>query len=421
MVSNIKIKVFKLSLIALFFHASTVAAQDVVKLEKLEILKLKEELKAELDKFKIEEEKLSIDLEKNFDVRELLASLESLDFSPPAPPAPPSAMSPVVPLAPIAPDVDESIVSQSDCALTEKSKVIRKSYTVDKNDKLSINNQYGNVNVVTWAKNEIRVQVEVKAFEFTEARAQDLLDNVNIDEDREDNLIAFRTNIDRESQRGNAWRRTANGAEAQRGVQVNYTISMPAKNALAITNKYGDINIADFSGAATLNCSFGSLKAGALSNPDNKVQVSYGVADIEKLNSTALTVSYGSVELGSADKLNAIISYSTGKINKLSGSSEVKLKYSSNFKITDVNPRNLNLDAAYSTVSLGFDPAASFDFDVTVSYAEFNSRNKLNILTKSPAENERGFNPTKNYKGRIGKVSDSNVTVNVKYGSIKFL
>lgn len=308
---------------------------------------------------------------------------------------------------------------------SEKSRVITKSYTVDQNDKLSISNQYGKVSVHVWTKNEIKVDVEIKAFEASESSAQDLLESVKITDLRQANLISFKTNFEKTSL--SFWSKVKNGKEERRGVQVNYTIYMPAKNPLEINNRYGSIELDDFSGPVNINSSYGSLSSGKLDNPANQVKVSYGSATMQDYSNGNLSVSYGGLKLAHADKINASINYTNARITKLTNGGSFDLSYNGGFKIDEVdkNVKNLIINSSYSGVTLGIDESANFDFDVTVSYAGFNySPDKFDLtnqLTDANAGKAKVWNPTKNYKGHVGKGSDSRIIIKSNYGAVRFL
>lgn len=305
----------------------------------------------------------------------------------------------------------------------EKTRIISKSYAVDRNDKLAINNQFGKVVIHTWAKNEIKVDVEVKAFEASESDAAKLLETVNITDTRADNVISFKTTFDKTST--NMWSRVTNGKEDRRGVQVNYMVYMPAKNALDITNRYGGTTVPDFAGPVNINSSYGSFTAGKLDNPANQIKVSYGSANMTDYSNGNLAVSYGSLKLVNAEKVNATIKYSGAKISKLSGGGNFELAYASGFKIdaVDKDVKNLYINSSYSGVTLGIDENADFNFDVTVSYAGFNYNDQKMDLVNQLADTGKSktWSPTKTYKGSMGKGSDSKITIKSNYGGVKFL
>jgi hypothetical protein len=308
-------------------------------------------------------------------------------------------------------------------SIAEKTKRIVKSYQVGKDDKLAINNQYGKVAVHVWTKNEIKVEVEIKASESSENRANELLERVNIAESRVGNLISFKTIFGKIS--GNFSSLVKNGGEDKRRLQVNYIIYMPAKIALDIDNKYGSIEIGDFTGPLDINSTYSSFSAGRLDHPENQVKVTYGSASIGTFSNGDLSVTYGSLKLNEGDNLNATIRYSNAKIAHLINGGTFSLAYISGFKIdtVDKNVKNLNINSAYSGLTLGFDETADFDFDVTVSYAGFNytaDRISINDMPTA-AGKSKGWNPTKNFKGQLGKGSDSRIVIKSNYGSVKFL
>lgn len=305
----------------------------------------------------------------------------------------------------------------------EKTRIISKTYSVGRNDKLSINNQYGKVSVHVWNKNEIKVDVEVKAFESSESSAQDLLESVNIADSHQNNLITFKTTFEKTSL--NFWSRIKNGKEERRGVQVNYEIYMPANNPLDVNNRYGGTVLPDFAGPVNINSSYGSFSSGKLDNPANQVKVSYGSAAMENYSNGNLTVAYGSLNLEHADKVNATIKYSSAKVAKLSNGGTFDLSYTGGFKINDVekNVKNLIINSSFSGVTLGIDENADFNFDVTVSYAGFNySHQNVNLTNQlAPGGKTKSWSPTKNYKGSVGKGSDSRIIIKSNYGGVKFL
>ncbi|MHB1179938.1 MAG: hypothetical protein ACYCZO_16620, partial [Daejeonella sp.] len=306
---------------------------------------------------------------------------------------------------------------------SEKIRIISKTYAVDGNDKLAISNQYGKVAVHVWAKNEIRVDVEIKAFESTESSAQMLLESVTVTDTRQGDLINFKTSFGKTSM--NFWSKVRNGKEERRGVQVNYVIYMPSKNPLDINNRYGGTTLPDFSGPVNINSSYGGFSGGKLDNPANQVKVSYGTASLEDYSNGNLAVSYGLLNLASASKLNAIIKYSGARITKLTNGGTFDLSYSGGFKIDNVdkNVKNLVINSSYSGVTLGIDENADFDFDVTVSYAGFNYNNdKINLVNQlTDVGKTKVWNPTKNYKGSMGKGSDSRIIIKSNYGGVSFL
>jgi hypothetical protein len=319
--------------------------------------------------------------------------------------------------------IDKKIASGE---IKEKTKPYTKSYTIGANDKIQIENIFGKVVVNTWAKNEVKVDVEIKADGDNDAEAQKILDKVTIKDSKEGENVSFRTDIERNDDDNNWGSWSDSSRSHTKRVVVNYTVYMPAKNALSIANKFGDVTVPDMSGKVTLDLKFTNLTAQQLSNPLNDVTVKFGDANIASLNSEEFNIAYGNAKIGTADKLKAKVSFAGLDVDKLTSSGDVTLKYTrggTGFKVgeLDKNLKSLNIDASFSKVLLN--PKDNFDFDISTKMGGFNYDDaSVNVTSKTPAEGERTYyNPNKNYKGHAGKGgADRTVTIKSNFTSIKF-
>ena len=304
----------------------------------------------------------------------------------------------------------------------ELTKTFTKTYSVGKNDQLSIDNTYGKVTVNTWNKNEFKVDVEIKADANDQADAQKMLDDVSISDNKDGSNIQFKTNF---TEKNHSWTISDNnGKYTIHRVRIDYVVYMPSKNALSISNKYGATTLPDFDGKLTINNSYGALVAKKLSNPQNEISTKYGSAVIETLTGSDLKVSYGSLDLGTTDNLKVDLSYSPAKIANIKTSGNINVRYGGGVKIgaIDKNLKNLTVNNNYSSVTLGVANEQNLDFDISVRYGSFNyGDNKVTVTDKTPTDNEHGWNPTTTYKGHLGKGSSEKViTIKSTYGSVKF-
>ena len=298
----------------------------------------------------------------------------------------------------------------------EKVKKITKSYSVGTKEKLNIDNQFGKVQVNTWSKNEVKVDIEIKAFEENDSKAQALLNGVVIDEKRSGELISFKTNISNPEPSGRQ-----DGNEIRKGVSIDYIIYMPDRNALSITNKFGNIQLPDLSGVVNIKNSYGSVVAGKLSNSLNSINVNYGSVNIV-LGMGSINISYGNLKMSHAKQINATVEFGSTKIEKLTGGGKIDNKYGS-LKIDELQSefKNLIILVDKGSVSMGITPASNFNFDVTVNKGGFKyPEDRVEITSQTP-ENERGPTFTKSYKGRYGKKSTSLIYIKSNLGSVQFL
>ncbi|MDA9555629.1 hypothetical protein N9R54_05270 [Pelobium sp.] len=336
---------------------------------------------------------------------------------------------PIIPEIPVHPEIPAIAPNHFEYNLgkpenaTEKVKRLSKTYAVDANDALSIDNSFGRITVNTWDKNEIKVDVEVRAFADDESDAQKLLDNVIIANNKTENQISFKTNIekdDRGSWMSISWWR--NGNERKK-VDIYYTVYMPAKNAINLKTNYTTIILPDLKGSVVVNMNYGDLKAGKLTG-NAKVSSNYGRGQFAAINNGNVNSNYGDFSAEDVSGLNANFNHCSAILGKLGGSNTVKMNYAGGFKVTsfDKDFKALNVSSNYSSLNFDLNGIDAFNFDVSISYASFKyDETRTKVTSKSPSDEAKGWNPNKNYKGYFGKSStDANINIRSNYGSVRF-
>ncbi|WP_460880415.1 hypothetical protein [Pontibacter rugosus] len=289
----------------------------------------------------------------------------------------------------------------------EKRKVIDKTFKVNSKDILNIENEWGKVHVNTWEKNEIRVKVDIIARAGNEAKAQEILDNIKVLENREGNTFSFRTK--REPMRING--------NNNKGVEINYTIYMPTENAVAIKNSFGDIYLASMKGKVDIDLKYGSLKCDRLTNTGNTLKIAYSSGSCTYISGGNMQVAFSNMKIDGANNLQGTSKYSDFKIGNLEEVIDLEVKYGS-FKIDNIskNIRKVSLDSGFTPVNLNFEDNSAFNFAVNVQFANFNVDKSLVTITSL----EKDYTSAE-YKGKFGGASPKG-TVNIvsKYGDVKF-
>jgi len=292
-----------------------------------------------------------------------------------------------------------------------------KTYSVDANDVLSIENKYGNVTVNTWNRNEFKVDVQIRVSAGSDDATSKLLNSVSVSDAKNGSTVAFRTNI--EDIKTSWFSGFGNGS---RKIQIDYVVYMPIKNDLVIDNRYGAITLPDLDGRITINSAYGSLKAGSLPG-ESVLRVKYGNANMGNLGNCTLQLSYGDLAVTSINTLTADVSYSPVKIGKLHSEGTINLRYGGGLQIGDLDRavRSLVISSSYSNVDIGLSGDEIADFAITTHYGDFNYGDHAVTITDKDRDDDRGFHPTKNYKGYIGKGgSGKTITISANYGNVKF-
>jgi hypothetical protein len=297
--------------------------------------------------------------------------------------------------------------------ITEKEKNYSKTYSVDANDVLQISNSFGKITVNTWTKNEFKVDVQMKFGSEDENYVKSMINGSSISDSKTGSTVSFKTNLAHN-----------NGSHGDNHMEINYTVYMPAGNAIDITNKFGNVSLPDLSGKAMVRVSYGALNAQQLLSKDNDIRVRFGDANIVTFNGGKLDVAYGKVKAGTVNNVSADISFAGFSVERLRNSAGINIKYGDGFTVgsIDKSVRNLTINASFTKVKLDFKDADSFNFNVITKFGGFNYDDNTKVTAKTPTDEDHGWSSTKTYKGYIGKSSsDGKIVINASYTDVRFL
>ena len=365
-------------------------------------------------------------------------------------------LTPLLPLAPASLGASNVLSSQDEDrqADGEKAKFYSKSFNIDKNDKVSLINKFGSITIVTWNKNEVKIDAEIKAYASTAAEAQKLIDEVEVMTTKEADLVSFKTNM--ETPKGSWGRGSINGSNWRREIKVNVTVYMPAGNTLSATQQYGNIQMDDFSGPTSILVQYGNFTANNLKSNNNYIKVQYGKCDIKeasqaKINhqygggltigsigeielvaqytsvnigeikqSSTIKQQYGSgITIGSAGPLTATIQYSALKVGNLQGSLTSKVQYGKvNIDEVRADCKAIDINADYTNINLGFATNYNAVFDLSTNYGSF--RHEGNVTAKKQGDDDRHYSSSKIYSGTIGNGGSNTITIKANYGAVSF-
>ncbi|HEY4062876.1 MAG TPA: hypothetical protein VGM30_13300 [Puia sp.] len=278
----------------------------------------------------------------------------------------------------------------------KRQRVINKHYDVTADDKLEIENQFGNVVVSTWDKNEITVDIEIVANAPTDERAKQIMDEIDVKDYNSSHIISFKTKV------GEIHNGKGNHNESERSFYIDYVIHMPSANRLQIENSFGKIEVPAFKGLVTLTSKFGSLNAGKLENVD-AIDVEFGKAYLTEINN-------GKV----AFKFNK-----ESRIGKVNGNVKITSEFSHNvqFNITD-KIQDLSVFESYSGVRMVVDKDLSAQIDVHTSFGSFHNDSEFAIRERKEDEGDYGPHFDKDFSGKAGE-GNAKIKIKSSFGSVR--
>lgn len=259
-----------------------------------------------------------------------------------------------------------------------KERNINKTYAAAGNT-LNIDNSFGNVQILTWSGNEIKVDVHIEASSTNADMAEKTFNAITVTDEKKGSTIYFKTNTKGNNNKG--------CNNCHNSMSIDYTIHLPASVKLEIENSFGDITIPDYSGEVSLSSKFGNLTAGALSN-------------VKKV-----TAEFGSAKIKSMDNVSTVFKFSTIEIDNLAGNNTLKFEFCSSAKINlSTNLSALNVNESYSTVNLRPAVNLSASYNVRTSFGSLVNRSNVDI-NRTDKPDQYGPDSEKDYEGKSGSGS----------------
>lgn len=328
-----------------------------------------------------------------------------------------------------------------------KEKKINKEFTVNSDATLKINNSYGNLDIITWNENRIVMEITITTNGNDEEKVQKKLDDITVNFSASDEWVAAETRFMKN--KSNSWWKWSKNNKVN--MQVNYVVKMPITNNVNLNNDYGNINLGNLEGRASINCDYGRITTEELMADDNVLTFDYtNESYFSYIKSGKINADYSSYTVGKSKSLDINADYSKSivevaedvtyncdygsmtvdKVNNLTGSGDyVTLKLGDVYKNASVKAdygsiridklhksvENVNINSDYAGIKIGYDPSFNFNFEFDLEYAGLSGDEDFDFSKKRVQSSQ------KYYIGHYGDSSaQGKVTINSEYGGVKF-
>ncbi|MBW1655688.1 hypothetical protein [Flavobacterium quisquiliarum] len=330
----------------------------------------------------------------------------------------------------------------NDDAFITKQKNIKKTYIVNSNAGIDIDNKYGNISVSTWDEDKIDLDITIKVNGPNENWVNERLNSIDVDITALKGMVSAVTNLGSSSLKSKG---------SNNSFEINYVIKIPKNGSAKLFNKYGNISTLNLEGNSNISCKYGKVTLGKLNGSSNNVEIAYCQnSSIEyiktgninarysglKINDSGnlnLSANYTDVNLGDGENIKYECNYGTfkfQKINSLSGSGnyltinigEISSNFSfdtnySKINIGNLNEKagNVNINSGYTDISLGYAANYAFDFDISTRYSNIKHDNTLDISVSETKSN------TKRISGFYKKKGQNKVNISSNYGNVSLI
>ena len=258
-----------------------------------------------------------------------------------------------------------TLPAMTSIAQDEVEKQITKSYPIDEDGTITIENKYGDIEINGWEEDFVDIKIDVIVKGKNTDRIETLLDRIQPDITARASFISIETEFTEEKRNffSNLFR-TVTAEFNRSNLDVNYVVNLPKKVKLEIINKFGDVLINDYEGRMDVELEHGDLRIlGAID--DGRVELKFGEFNTSDDFTGRLIIKNGEVNIRKSDYLSLDGSGSEIKIksiNKLvltSNKDEIEIDYvetlNGNTRFTDIEIEEagemLQLDLHYGSLS----------------------------------------------------------------------
>jgi hypothetical protein len=330
----------------------------------------------------------------------------------------------------------------NDDTFISKQKNIKKTYVVNSNAGIDIDNRYGNISVSTWDEDKIDLDITIKVNGPNENWVDEKLNSIDIDITALKSMVTAITSIGNSSLKSKG---------SNNSFEINYVIKIPKNGTVKLVNKYGNITTLSIEGSTDIACKYGKVTLGKLNNSDNKVHIEYCQnSTIDYIKNGTIEARYSGLKINDSGNLNLDTNYtdlvlSDGqnikydcnygtlkfqKINSFTGSGNyltISIAEISNSVNVDTNyskinistitnkANNVNINSGYSDISLGYDINYAFDFDINTKYGSIKSDNSLDVSVNESK------NTSKRISGFNKKKGQNKVVITSNYGNVSLI
>ena len=206
------------------------------------------------------------------------------------------------------------------------SKRVYKNYPVNKVQKLDLNNKYGNIYIENNRSDSVIVSADIWV-EGTSDKAQRLLKSINVTVNLNGSTVVAVTDIENMQNGNNEF-------------SIDYHISIPADRELAVTQKYGSVNMKDLTAKGTFDIKYGELNGQKLISPNLSMDIAYSKVNVEAIKDLSLVLHYSKLRLEKGNNLKGETRYSGMNIEECN-QIDADSKYD-NYSLQNINTLIIN-------------------------------------------------------------------------------
>lgn len=204
----------------------------------------------------------------------------------------------------------QEIDSMKCSPLYEVNRKVELNQLIDGDALVKVDTRHGDVEIVTWGKNEIDIVIDIKATSNSKSAAQAKLESVDVEFNQANSQFELKASL-RNVKKGLFDRILCNDAK----LDIDYKVFLPRTINLNVVHNYGDVSISDLNNDLSAKLAYGNLNlANVYGNIE--LEVKHGNAYCTTAHNVHANVKHGSFEIKAAHDIYLDSKYSSVKIEQ---------------------------------------------------------------------------------------------------------
>lgn len=226
----------------------------------------------------------------------------------------------------------------------EYTKSVKKDFGISANGTVTLSNRYGKMDIKTWDKNRVKIDVRITVSASSEQEAQEVFERISVDFSNGGDFVNAETQI---ASKNSSWWGGWNDNN-KTDFNIDYDVYMPPTATLDLSNKYGDVYVAELARNADITVKYGNFRLEGIGE-NLKINLGYGNGTVVKSARTEANISYSKFRLQDGGDMDLSTKYSKIGIDK-AGDIRVNSAYDT-YDIGRV--RDYHSTGKYDNVSIG--------------------------------------------------------------------
>lgn len=341
----------------------------------------------------------------------------------------------------------------------EVRKQVNHEFPFSERGTVEVSNKYGQLDIYTWPKSDVHVDVEIIVKSNNRSNAEKQLRQINIVIENSLDYISATTNFGEEN--SSWWNSLWGGCESE--TEINYKVYLPKSTRVIASNKYGNTTIENLDNDLNVYMKYGNFYANNVDGfvdlyigygkssfgkiGDLKADVEYSVVNVESAGNVTLESKYSkcyineardmiiaskydiyklgivgalvnngkydSYKINQARSVSMDTKYTELKIGYLEKELDVEMEYG-NIKILEVSPviEDITVDSKYTDIYINMN--RDYKYFLESKYA---NPNLTSSCTHTNVESDGSYKSLQGYNGSPN--AKATVSADLKYGSIK--